>query len=236
MIRFVRIATVLSQALTATFFLLGLAAAQQPEKKTNAAKSDQPQVKVNYLNVCAPPAGDQAEIKSAFAKVAAKPNFSHDFEISRGRTTMQDATESRFVRLRRDLATDSPLLVTQYSMSADPTNTIETLVLRLRDPKEFHEVSLEDRVSTGAAAPSAVLSADTPVTRIRLERLGKSSIVLARCQDADQRAYEPLFRQASEIMAEYRKALGLRDAFRTDIGWLNNGETKKAAAGVKKKK
>jgi hypothetical protein len=37
----------------------------------------------------------------------------------------------------------------------------------------------------------------------------------------DQSAYEPVFRQASEIMAQYRAALGLRSAFRSDIAWLN---------------
>ena len=39
-------------------------------------------------------------------------------------------------------------------------------------------------------------------------------------EGADQTAYEPLFRQASDIMAQYRQALGLRGAFRSDIAWL----------------
>jgi hypothetical protein len=227
--RFVRIALVLRPALIIGIFLLGFSAAQQPEKKTEQPQQQQqgqpqpgqPQVKVHYLNVCAPPAEDQAEIKAAFARVSATPAFSRDFEISRGRLTMQDSTDSKFVRLRRDMAPESPLLTAQYSMSADPANTIETLVLRMRDPKQFHELALEDRVSTSAAAPSAVLSVDTPVSRIRLERFSKNSIVLARCPNADQSAYEQFFRQASEIMARYRKALGLRAAFRTDIAWLN---------------
>ena len=206
----------------AAVFLASIALGQQAEKKSD--QQDQPKVKVNVLNVCAPSAEDQAEIKAAFARVSAKPAFSRDFEISRGRVTMKDSADSKFVRLRRDMAPESPLLAAQYSMSADPTNTIETLVLRMRDPKQFHELSLEDHVSTGAASPSAVLSIDTPVTRIRLERFSKNSIVLARCENADQSAYEPLFRQASEIMAQYRKALGLREAFRTDIAWLNSGE------------
>lgn len=217
--------------------LVGLAAAQQVEqKKPDPEKQDQPKVKVNYLNVCAPSAEDQAEIKNALSRVASRPSFAHDFEVSRGRTTMQDASESKFVRLRRDLPAESPLLAAQYSMSTDPTNTIETLVLRMRDPKQFHELSLEDRVSSNAASPLAVLGVDTPVSRIRLERFSKNSIVLARCQDADQSAYEPLFRQASDVMAQYRKALGLREAFRTDIAWLNAESKKGAATPVAKKK
>jgi hypothetical protein len=244
---FVRIAIVLRPALIIAVFLLGFSAAQQPEKKAEQQQQPQPgqpQVKVHYLNVCAPPAEEQAEIKAAFARVSAKPAFSRDFEISRGRLTLQDSDDSRFVRLRRDMAPESPLLTTQYSMSVDPANTIETLVLRMRDPKQFHELSLEDRVSTAAAAPSAVLAMDTPVSRIRLERFSKNSIVLARCPDADQSAYEGFFRQASEIMAQYRKALELRNAFRSDIASLSSSADKKAApsggtqkkAGITKKK
>jgi hypothetical protein len=217
--------------------LLGAAAAQQADRKAEPGKQDQPQVKVNYLNVCAPSLEDQAEIRSALAKVAPKPNFSRDFEISRGRTTMEDLSDSKFIRLRRDFAAESPLLTAQYSMSTDATNTIETLVVRLRDPKQFHELSLEDRVSANAAPASALLGVDTPVARIRLERFSKNSIVLARCPDADQSAYEPLFKEASQVMAEYRKALGLKDAFRGDIAWLDGpGQTKGAAPGARKKR
>jgi hypothetical protein len=64
------------------------------------------------------------------------------------------------------------------------------------------------------------LSVDTPVNRINLERFGKPSLVLARCEGADQKAYDPLFAQASEIFAVYRKSLGLRTAFRSDLTWL----------------
>ena len=45
--------------------------------------------------------------------------------------------------------------------------------------------------------------------------------MLTRCQDQDQKAYEPLFRQATDIMSEYRKAMGLRSALGSDIDWLN---------------
>lgn len=209
--------------------------AQEAEKKQQPA-TDQPQVKVHYLNVCAPPAEDQAEIKSAFAKIPAKPGFGPDFEVSRGHATLQDSPDSRFVRLRRDMAADSPFLTAQYSISRDASNIVETLVLRLRDPKQFHEISMEDRVSSSAASPATVLSTETPVSRIRLERFSKNSIVLARCQEADQSAYDPLFREASDIMARYRKALGLATAFRYDVNWLTNSApvaSSKPTAGAK---
>jgi hypothetical protein len=200
--------------------LLAVGAAQQQPSPT-PQPTDKPQVKVNYLNVCTPGTDEQAIIKGALAAVEAKPTFSTDFEISRGRTTLKDAPEAKYVRLRRDFAPESPLLTAQYSMSTDTTNTIEILVLRPRDPKEFLEVVMENRVSAGAAAPLAVLQSDTPTSRVRIERLNKSSAVLTRCQEVDQSAYEQVFHQASSIMAQYRAALGLRNAFRADIVWLN---------------
>lgn len=177
-------------------------------------------MRLNYVNACAPSEEEHAALKSALAKVGGKPAFADDFEISRGRTTVKEGP-SKFVRLRRDFAPESQLLTAQYSMSTDEKNTIETLVLRLRDPKEFHELSIEDRVSVDAASPATVLAANTPAARIRLERLGKSSVTLSRCTGADQSAYEPLFKQASEIMANYRGALGLRSSFRSDLAWLS---------------
>ena len=202
-------------AIVTAIFLAGEAFAQQ------APKQSEPQVKLNYLNVCTPSAEEQEQMKAALQKIQVKAAFSRDFEISRGQTTLKDAPDARFVRYRRDMASESPLLASQYSMSSDSKSVVETMVLRLRDPKEFHEVSLEDRVSSGVMAPSALLAVDTPVSRIRVERLGKSSLVLARCQDSDQSAYEPIFRQATEIMAQYRKAMELSSAIRPDVAWLS---------------
>jgi hypothetical protein len=202
---------VLKRFLT-VFFLASIAFAQQPE----------PQVKLNYLNVCTPSADEQAQMKAALAKIQIKAAFSRDFEVSRGQATLQDAPDARFVRFRRDMVSESPLLAAQYSMSSDSKSIVETLVLRLRDPKDFHEVSLEDRVTAGAMAPSSLLTVDTPVSRIRVERLGKSSLVLARCQDSDQSAYEAVFRQAGEIMSQYRKAMDLGTVIRSDVAWLSS--------------
>jgi hypothetical protein len=219
--------------LIATFFLASVSAQQAPKSPAPQATSP---VKVNVLNVCTPSPEEQAQIKNAFAKAEARHGFARDFEISRGRTTQENAADSKFVRLRRDFASESPLMTAQYSMSADPTVTIETLVLRMRDPKEFHELALEDRVSTGAASPSAILGLETPVTRIRLERFSKGSIVLARCQGVDQSAYDPLFREATTIMGQYRKALGLRDTFKTDINWLGGAAPANATSSPGQKK
>ena len=61
-----------------------------------------------------------------------------------------------------------------------------------------------------------MVAANTPASRVRLERFGKSSIALARCTGSengpppDQSAYEPLFRSASEVLANYRSLLGVR--------------------------
>lgn len=222
---------------TSLFLLLslnGISGAQQAAPTPSAGPAatqqpGQPPVKVNYLNVCAPGSEEQAEIKSAFAKVAARPAFAQDFEVSRGRTTVEDSKQSRFVRLRKDMSVESPLLTAQYSISSDDTNIIETLVVRTRDPKQFHELALEDRVTSGAASPATILALETPVTRIRLERFSKNSIVLTRCPDQNQSAYEPLFKQATDIMSEYRKAMGLRVTLGSDINWIDGADAMKSS-------
>jgi len=209
----------------ALIFFLVYAAALSAQQETPSPEN-KTQVKVNYLNVCTPTQEEQTLIKEALTRIPVKPTFVQDFEISRGRATMKETGPSRFVRLRKEFSPDSLFMTAQYSMSTDQKSTIETFVARARDPKEFHEVSIEARVSTDAASPLAVVTTDTPAERIRIERLGKGSLVLARCEGADQSAYEPLFRQASDIMARYRNSLGLRGPFRSDIAWLVTTERK----------
>src|SRR5262249_55604447 len=116
--------TVLKHALSIAVLLVAAARAQQPSP-TPQPSPTQPQMKVNYLNVCAPGKEEQEIINAALAFVQGKPAFSTDFEISRGRTTLKDAPDAKFVRLRRDFAADSPLATAQYSMSTDSTNTVE---------------------------------------------------------------------------------------------------------------
>lgn len=195
------------------------------------ASQQQPQVKVNVLNVCTPSAEEQKEIASALSGVPKKPSFSPDFEVDRGRSLLDPNANplamtastpvptdtsaiADFVRIRHDL-TGGAYSNVQYSFSRDEHQMVETLVFRLRDPKDLMQVSIEDSASSVTAA-SAMLSSTTPASRIKLERFGKSSVVLARCQAStegkapDQSAYEPLFASASSLMSAYRDLLGAR--------------------------
>lgn len=201
------------------------ASAQQP------GSTQEPQVKVNMLNVCTPSAEEQKEIASALAKVPKQPLFDADFEVSRGRSTLSEMpamlqagqaghvagepSVASYVRIRREFSVQAMFSSVQYSFSNDGINMIETLVLRVRDPKDLMQVSLEDSASS-VTSSATMLTANTPVMRMRLERFGKSSIALARCQDTamgpapNQSAYEPLFHSASEVLTNYRNLLGVK--------------------------
>ena len=191
-------------------------------------KSQQPQVKVNVLNVCAPSAEEQHEIASALARIPERASFSPDFEIDRGRSLLDQtpsflqsgqnppAAESGtadWVRIRHEFPGQNFFANVQYSFSQDASSMIETLVFRVRDPKELLDVTIEDSASA-VTTPATMLATNTPVSRVKLERFGKSSIVLARCSGTenspppDQTAYEPLFHSASTAMNNYRGLLG----------------------------
>jgi hypothetical protein len=229
--------------------LVSAAPAQQ-----SPVNAQQPPVKVSVLNVCAPSADEQKEMSSALAKVPGKPVFSTDYEVSRGHSTLDASTPipgmqplpagavsaADYVRVRREFPGATLFSNVQYSFSVDATNMVETLVLRVRDPKDLMQVSIEDSASSVASA-TAMLSASTPVSRVRLERFGKSSVALARCSGAegypatDQSAYEPIFRTASSIMERYRDALGARKMVPQELAHLRAGSSAKAAGGRKKK-
>jgi len=219
--------------------------AQQPSDQT------QPQVKVNVLNVCTPSTDEQKEISAALARVPKQPLFGADFEISHGVSTLTDAPNflqpgqntqvsdensvARYVRIRREFSVQAMFSSVQYSFSDDGKNMVETLVIHVRDPKELIQVSLEDSASAiGSAA--AMVAANTPVSRIRLERFGKSSVALARCSVSengpapDQTVYEPLFRTGSEILADYRRLLGAKRTVTAELAQIPSGEPAKAKA------
>jgi hypothetical protein len=199
-----------------------LATAQQPS---------QPQVKVNVLNVCSPSPEEQREISSALARIPKQPLFGVDFEIDRGRSSLEvgpgflqpgsgsqvasDPGTANWVRIRREFSVQALFSTVQYSFSSDPKNMVETLVFRVRDPKDLMQVSIEDSASA-VTSPATMLATSTPASRIKLERFGKSSVVLARCAGSeaspapDQSAYEPLFQGASAILSNYRGLLGAR--------------------------
>jgi hypothetical protein len=213
--------------LTLAGFLVTLPAVSQQVPEA----SPQPKVKVNMLNVCTPSAEEQKEIAAALARVPKQPLFAADFEISHGRSTLADSPNflkpgkntqvsddqsiASYVRIRREFAVQALFSSVQYSFSDDGQNMVETLVLHVRDPKDLIQVSMEDSASAISSAET-MIAANTPASRVRLERFGKSSIALARCTGSengpppDQSAYEPLFRGASEVLANYRSLLGVR--------------------------
>jgi hypothetical protein len=203
--------------------------------------STQPQVKVNLLNVCTPSAEEQKEIAAALARIPKQPLFAPDFEISHGLSTLTDAPNflqpgqhtqmsdepsiARYVRIRREFAVQALFASVQYSFSNDGHNMVETLVLHAREPKDLIQVSMEDSASA-IGSPENMVAANTPASRIRLERFGKSSIALARCSGSengpppDQSAYEPLFRSASEVLANYRSLLTVRHTVPAELAQI----------------
>ena len=211
-------------------------AAQKPDESQSA---EQPQVRVNMLNVCTPSAEEQKEIAAALARVPKEPLFDADFEVSRGRSTLADMPNflrpgqgahvagepsiASYVRIRHEFSVQALFSSVQYSFSNDGQNMVETLVLHVRDPKDLMEVSLEDSASA-VTSSDAMLAANTPATRVRLERFGKSSVALARCQATengpapDQSAYEPLFRTASSILQNYRGLLSVKKIVPEELG------------------
>jgi hypothetical protein len=218
------------------------------------APSSQPQVKVNMLNVCTPSAEEQKEIAAALARVPKQPLFGGDFEVSRGRSTLEDVPNflqpgqgghvagepsvASYVRIRREFSVQALFASVQYSFSNDGQNMIETLVLHVRDPKDLIQVSLEDSASSVTSA-DAMLTINTPASRVRLERFGKSSVALARCPGSegspapDQSAYEPLFRSASDVLANYRRLLGVGVIVPEELAKINGAAKAKPAPKVK---
>ena len=232
--------------LIAAAILATLPAVSQQAPET---PSTQPQVKVNMLNVCTPSAEEQKEIAAALARIPKQPLFGPDFEISHGSATLTDSPNflqpkksnedsgepsiARYVRVRREFAVQALFASVQYSFSDDGQNMIETLVLHVRDPKDLIQVSMEDTASA-ISTPEKMVAANTPANRIRLERFGKSSIALARCNASenapapDQSAYDPLFRSASEVLANYRGLLGVRHTIPAELAQIPTGGPKAA--------
>ena len=218
-----------------------LATAQQPPS--------QPQVKVNMLNVCSPSPEERQEIASALARVPKQPLFGADFEIDRGRSSLDvgpgflqpgsgsqmssDPGVANWVRIRREFSVQALFSTVQYSFSSDPKNMVETLVFRVRDPKDLLQVAIEDSASA-VTPPATMLTSSTPASRIKLERFGKASVVLARCAGSDagpapdQSAYEPLFQSASAILSNYRGLLGARTTVPAELERVGDAAEKKA--------
>ena len=146
-----------------------------------------------------------------------------------------------YVRIRREFSVQALFSLVQYSFSNDGHTMVETLVLHVRDPKDLIEVSLEDSASA-VTSSEVMLASNTPVSRVRLERFGKSSVALARCQAADggpslnQSAYEPLFRSASAVLANYRGLLGVKATVPQELAKIAASSKPRPAASSKMKK
>ena len=63
--------------------------------------------------------------------------------------------------------------------------------------------------------------------RCRLERFGKSSVVLARCPQGDQSKYNYLFDSASSLLTNYRAAMNVRSTVPLDMARLGGAPAKK---------
>jgi hypothetical protein len=108
-------------------------------------------------------------------------------------------------------------------------------VFRVREPKDLMQVSIEDSASAVTSA-AVMLGAGTPASRIRLERFGKPSVVLARCNGEgdgpapDQSAYAPVFSSASAVLANYRGVLAAKTLIPAELTRVAGGGAAKPAA------
>lgn len=226
-------------AITAIAIVACLSRAQEPAPP-------KPQVKVNVLNVCSPSPAEQEEISSALERIPKRPSFSPDFEVDRGRSVLDpnanpitgmanaaatpgnssEQALAEFVRIRRDFPNGGTFSTAQYSFSRDKEQMVETLVFRLREAKDLLEISIESSASS-VTTPATMLNAATPAGRIKLERFGKSSVVLARCSGSnggaapDQSAYESLFASASSILSDYRGVLDARKLIPAELARMS---------------
>lgn len=194
---------------------------------------------VNFLNTCRPAKADVEEMQRALAQVKERPRFATDFEISRGMTTLSEAearaagvpdsaaeTPSKWVRIRKEFPEKAVLTDAQYSLSMQGGEASEVLALHVRDSKEVLQILISDSVRGSA---SQAVQTDTPPDRIRIERFGRASIVLARCGGVDQSAYEPVFETAGEILRSYRTAMAVRAVVPAELERLPHGKESKAS-------
>lgn len=174
-----------------------------------ALGQEKPKVQVNVMNVCTPGTVEQAQLAVALEQIVLRPSFGPDFEVARGRTTGGGVSD--WVRLRREFHGDPVLSNVQYLITESGHRVQQKIVFHTKasGPGELLQLSLEAETGEGVTAAQVLSSAVAP-TRIRLERFGGPSLVLARCPQAEQGVYEPLFRRAAERFAAYFAALDVK--------------------------
>jgi len=112
------------------------------------------------------------------------------------------------------------------------------VIFHVRDPKDLMQVAIEDNASA-VTTPATMLSTSTPASRIKLERFGKSSVVLARCPGTegnpppDQSAYEPLFQSATAIVTNYRNLLAAKSTVPAELARVKSLDTTTAKPTAK---
>jgi hypothetical protein len=205
-----------------------------------------PKIHVNFLNTCRPAQADLEEMGRALSLVTEMPVFSADFEISRGLTTMNEGEAraagayagsegipSIWVRIRKEFPEKAVLSNAQYSLSVEGKSISEVLALHLREGsagegKDVLQILISD---SATGSPAQVARVETLPDRIRIERFGKASIVLARCGGMDQSGYEPLFLAAGGIFQNYKVAMAVKSVVPAELShWPGLKESKAASA------
>lgn len=154
-----------------------------------------PPVTVNVMNVCTPSPGAQKGI-------AATP-----------------ATAS-WVGRRLDFSAATVFSNVQHSFPAGSGNMVETLVLEVRDPKNWPQLRAEDN-SPAVTNTAAMLGAATPLSRTRLGRFGKPSLARYMASQTGpgpgQSSHELLFQDGPSVMDRYRTLLQARRKIPEDL-------------------
>jgi len=133
----------------------GRSAQQPPANFAAASKSECHQTFVRHRPT------EQKHIVLGLASVPAKPAFGKDFEVARGHSTLDPntpipgmqplppgaASAADWVRVRREFPGATLFSNVQYSFSVDAKDMLETLVLRVRDPKDVMQIAIEDSAS-----------------------------------------------------------------------------------------
>ena len=212
-------------------------AAPAPPQAPDAAK---PRIQVSFLNSCHPAFTDSEDIHRALARLKERVAFTSDFVITRGVTTLSEeqargarvtaegsATRSPWVRIRRNFGEKAAIASVQYTFSVEGRSVGEILSLAPRDAHDVVEVLISSSV---VGTPAQAIAADTPPERIRVERYGRSSLVLQRCGE-DQTVYEPVFEEARQVFERYRSALGVKTLVPAELARLPRAKESKSPAG-----